>query len=215
MWIFNDEYNSLGNPTVTYEELKDFIGEDIFSSLPEWSLYPNLNQHKATIVDIFNMKYNCHKIGYSIYGKFENRMKLLFREHGPRFEIAYEKYNTDKDLILKVGKVTDREYLEARQSSINQSSNEQSGNTANLYDTPKTNLPNPLNKPSQVNTNDTNTTLEGNQKVDYSGDIKETVSQTDDTYIAELNKLIDNYRNLDYEFVKIFEDLFLNISIMW
>ena len=157
------------------------------------------------------MHYECKPIGHSIYGEFLRHLRIRFNEVAMGYSVLYEKYKNDADKLLLVGDVTTREYQEL--SSLTSSQSQETNATSNLYDTPKTNLPNPLNHPSSVNTND------GTGKIDTSntGSINrnETEQKTSAGYAEEVNKLRENYLNLDNAFVEEFKNLFLGITILW
>lgn len=141
-------------------------------------------------------------------------MRYLFAEWGPSFDLAYEKYLADKDNIRKVGKVIQRDHSEDGTSSIDSTSNTDESNTSNYYDTPKTSIPNPLANPSNATTAGGVSTETANTTGKTSLTRKETETDSQDTYLIELNKIIDSMRSLDTEFIDKFEELFVCIQVL-
>lgn len=212
MWL--SEYTRRASIAPSYAEIKEFMGQNVFNYLPEWESYPNLKQHQAYLVDTFDLMYDCKQIAYKIYGQFERYLKLKFRRIAPIYEVAYEKYNMDKDKLLTVGGLTTRDYEELRTLSNTTSGNVTGNSTSNYFDTPKELTPSLLNKPSNISTSNTTSDNTSSYKDDENRNLTETVATTSENYILELNKLIDNYRNLDTNFVDEFSDLFLNIYVI-
>lgn len=145
-----------------------------------------------------------------MYGEFLKHLRIRFQEVGAGYNVLYDKYKNDADKLLLVGDVTTREYHEL--SSLTSSQSQETNATNNLYDTPKTNFPNPLNHPSSVNTND------GTGKIDASntGSINrnEREQKTSRGYAEEVNRLRENYLNLNNAFVEEFRSLFLGIYVL-
>lgn len=203
-------YNRLGNTSQSYEELCGILGYDIFDSIPDWEEFPNLLANKNKLVDLFNLHYSCKKLGYEIYGEFYRHLRLTFQELAAGYNILYDKYKNDIDRLLLVGDVTIRDYEELSSLSSSQSLN--SDASSNFYDTPKTNIPDPLNKPSTITTNDGSQTTDGKSNSTVSR--KENEQKTSRGYADEVNRLRYQYLNLNNEFIKEFRNLFLGITIL-
>lgn len=209
-----DPWNSLGKVNISYEELIGYLEEDVFANIPEWNKYPNIALNKDYLVELFHLRYDCRQLGYATTRKFISRMRYLFAEWGPSFDLAYEKYLADKDNIRKVGKVIRRDHSEDGTSSIDSTSNTNESNTSNYYDTPKTSIPNPLANPSNATTAGGVSTETANTAGKTSLTRKETETDSQDTYLIELNKIIDSMRSLDTEFIDKFEELFVCIQVL-
>lgn len=207
------EWNSLGKINITYEELIGYLSEDVFNTLPEWADYPALNSNKDILTNLFHLKYDCKELGYATTRKFLARLELKFNEVAPRYNLAMDKYLNDKTNIETVGRVKERTHSESVTTNLSIANNQTNDNVSNFFDTPKTNLPNPLSKPTNATTGNSSTnqnrTDEGSSNTNRNE--KETDSQG--TYIVELNKIIDSMRVLNTDFIDEFADLFLNIKI--
>lgn len=127
------------------------------------------------------------------------------------YQVLYDKYINDEAKLMKVGDVTTRDYKEL--STVSSSQSLSSNASSNLYDTPKTNLPNELNHPSSINTNDGTS----NSSNDTKGSLtrNETEEKVANGYLNEVNKFRETYLNLDNAFVEEFKNLFLGITILW
>lgn len=127
------------------------------------------------------------------------------------YQVLYDKYINDEAKLTKVGDVTTRDYKEL--STVSSSQSLSSNASSNLYDTPKTNLPNELNHPSSISTNDGTS----NSSNDTEGSLgrNETEEKVANGYLNEVNKFRETYLNLDNAFVEEFKNLFLGITILW
>lgn len=208
-----NEWNSLGKINITYEELVNYLGEDVFNTLPEWTDYPNLRTNQAILTKLFHLRYDCRELGYATTREFLARLEYLFCDLAPRYDFAMGKYLIDKANIEKVGKVIQRDYEEVGDSTLNVKNNTTDGTTSNYYDTPKTSLPNPLANPSNatVQVGKARQTRKDTGHSELTRNETETDSQ--DAYLVELNKIIDAMRSLNTDFINEFEDLFLMIKI--
>ena len=208
-----NEWSSLGKINITYEDLVNYLGEDVFNTLPEWADYPNLRTNQAILTKLFHLRYDCRELGYATTRKFLARLEYLFCDLAPRYDFAMGKYLNDKANIEKVGKVIQRDYNEVGDSTLKIVNNTSDNTTSNYYDTPKTSLPNPLANPSnatvQAGTADQTRNDTGKSTITRT----ETETDSQDTYLAELNKIIDAMRSLNTDFINEFEDLFLMIKI--
>ena len=208
-----NEWNSLGKINITYEDLVNYLGEDVFNTLPEWADYPNLKANQSILTKLFHLQYDCRELGYATTRKFLSRLEYLFCELAPRYDFAMGKYLNDKANIEKVGKVIQRDYNEVGNSTLDVVNNTNDNTTSNYYDTPKTSVPNPLANPSNATVQ--NASADQTRKDTGKSTIARTETETDsqDTYLIELNKIIDATRPLNTDFINEFEDLFLMIKI--
>lgn len=208
-----NEWSSLGKINITYEDLVNYLGEDVFNTLPEWADYPNLKANQSILTKLFHLRYDCRELGYATTREFLARLEYLFCDLAPRYDFAMGKYLNDKANIEKVGKVIQRDYNEVGDSTLNVVNNTSDNTTSNYYDTPKTSLPNPLASPSnatvQAGTADQTRNDTGKSTITRT----ETETDSQDTYLVELNKIIDAMRSLNTDFINEFEDLFLMIKI--
>lgn len=208
-----NEWSSLGKINITYEELVNYLGEDVFNTLPEWTEYANLKANQAMLTKLFHLRYDCRELGYATTRKFLARLEYLFADLAPRYDFAFGKYMNDKANIEKVGKVIQRDYNEVGDSTLNVVNNTSDNTTSNYYDTPKTTVPNPLANPSNATVQNGS----ADQTRDDTGHSQltrtETETDSQDTYLVELNKIIDAMRSLNTDFINEFEDLFLRIKI--
>ena len=148
---------------------------------------------------------------YDIYGEFLKHLRIRFQEVAAGYQVLYDKYINDEAKLMKVGDVTTRDYEELSRVSSSQSLS--SNASSNLYDTPKTNLPNELNHPSSINTNDGTSNSNNNTKGSLTR--SETEEKIANGYLNEDNKFRETYLNLDNAFVEEFRNLFLGITILW
>lgn len=206
-------YNRLGAVTVSYKEVDDFFGPGVIENLPEWDLYPELAKQKEAIIYLFHIRYDCREIGYDMPYKFIERLKYKFHELGPRYNLAYQLYNTKQAEIEKIGRVTIVNSNGNRTLTIKDNVTNKNNSKSNYYDTPKVNPPSSLVNPSNStmgedagestrdNTTTDNTTADA------------TTTETDQ-YLEQMNRIIDAYRSLDVQFVNDLEDLFLQVKIL-
>lgn len=208
-----DPWNSLGKINITYEDLVNYLGEDVFNTLPEWADYPNLKANQSILTKLFHLRYDCRELGYATTRKFLSRLEYLFCDLAPRYDFAMGKYLNDKANIEKVGKVIQRDYNEVGDSTLDVVNNTNDNTTSNYYDTPKTSIPNPLANPSNATVQ--NASADQTRKDTGKSTITRTETEIDsqDTYLVELNKIIDATRSLNTDFINEFEDLFLMIKI--
>ena len=208
-----NEWSSLGKINITYEELVNYLGEDVFNTLPEWADYPNLQANQAILTKLFHLRYDCRELGYATTRKFLARLEYLFCDLAPRDDFAMGKYLNDRANIEKVCKVIQRDYNEVGDSTLNVTNNTNDNTTSNYYDTPKTSLPNPLASPSNATVQAGTVDQKRNDTAKSTITRNETETDSPDTYLVELNKIIDAMRSLNTDFINEFEDLFLMIKI--
>ena len=208
-----NEWDSLGKINITYEDLVNYLGEDVFNTLPEWADYPNLKANQSILTKLFHLRYDCRELGYATTRKFLSRLEYLFCDLAPRYDFAMSKYLNDRANIGRVGKVIQRGYTEMGDSTLNVVNNTNNNTTSNYYDTPKTSVPNPLANPSNVTVQ--NASADQTRKDTGKSTMTRTETETDspDTYLVELNKIIDATRSLNTDFINEFEDLFLTVKI--
>lgn len=206
-------YNRLGAVTVSYKEVDDFFGPGVIENLPEWDLYPELAKQKEAIIYLFHIRYDCREIGYDMPYKFVERLKYKFYELGPRYNLAYQLYNTKQAEIEKIGKVTIVNSNGNRTLSINDKVTNSNNSKSNYYDTPKVNPPSSLVNPSNSTVGeDSGNSTRDNTTTDTST-ADATTTETDQ-YLEQMNRIIDAYRSLDVQFVNDLEDLFLQVKIL-
>lgn len=206
-------YNRLGAVTVSYKEVDDFFGPGVIENLPEWDLYPELAKQKEAIIYLFHIRYDCREIGYDMPYKFIERLKYKFYELGPRYNLAYQLYNTKQAEIEKIGRVTIVNSNGNRTLSINDKVTNSNNSKSNYYDTPKVNPPSSLVNPSNstVGEDSGNSTRDNTTTDNTTADA--TTTETDQ-YLEQMNRIIDAYRSLDVQFVNDLEDLFLQAKIL-
>lgn len=209
-----EPYNRLGSLTVTYSELCDFLGEEVIEELEEWALFPNLELNKNAVCKAFHIRYDCREIGYDMPYKFINRLSYKFMELGPRYDFAFRKYKVDSDNIDKVGRTTLSDADSTRTLATSDNTSTERSNNSSYYDTPKTNLPDPLTNPTNVSTDKMDDTAARNIDTSDTQTAHSSVSVTDKQYIEDLNKVIDEYRGLITQFVNDLEALFLQVKSM-
>lgn len=206
-------YNRLGAVTVSYKEVDDFFGPGVIENLPEWDLYPELAKQKEAIIYLFHIRYDCREIGYDMPYKFVERLKYKFYELGPRYNLAYQLYNTKQAEIEKIGRVTIVNSNGNRTLSINDKVTNSNNSKSNYYDTPKVNPPSSLVNPSNSTVGeDSGNSTRDNTTTDTST-ADATTTETDQ-YLEQMNRIIDAYRSLDVQFVDDLEDLFLQVKIL-
>lgn len=206
-------YNRLGAVTVSYKEVDDFFGPGVIENLPEWDLYPELAKQKEAIIYLFHIRYDCREIGYDMPYKFIERLKYKFYELGPRYNLAYQLYNTKQAEIEKIGRVTIVNSNGNRTLSINDKITNSNNSKSNYYDTPKVNPPSNLVNPSNSTVGeDSGNSTRDNTTTDTST-ADATTTETDQ-YLEQMNRIIDAYRSLDVQFVNDLEDLFLQVKIL-
>ena len=206
-------YNRLGAVTVSYKEVDDFFGPGVIENLPEWDLYPELAKQKEAIIYLFHIRYDCREIGYDMPYKFIERLKYKFYELGPRYNLAYQLYNTKQAEIEKIGRVTIVNSNGNRTLSINDKVTNSNNSKSNYYDTPKVNPPSSLVNPSNSTVGeDSGNSTRDNTTTDTSTAVA-TTTETDQ-YLEQMNRIIDAYRSLDVQFVNDLEDLFLQVKIL-
>lgn len=206
-------YNRLGTVTVSYKEVDDFFGPGVIENLPEWDLYPELAKQKEAIIYLFHIRYDCREIGYDMPYKFIERLKYKFYELGPRYNLAYQLYNTKQAEIEKIGRVTIVNSNGNRTLSINDKVTNSNNSKSNYYDTPKVNPPGSLVNPSNstIGEDSGNSTRDNTTTDNTTADA--TTTETDQ-YLEQMNRIIDAYRSLDVQFVNDLEDLFLQVKIL-
>lgn len=206
-------YNRLGAVTVSYKEVDDFFGPGVIENLPEWDLYPELAKQKEAIIYLFHIRYDCREIGYDMPYKFIERLKYKFYELGPRYNLAYQLYNTKQAEIEKIGRVTIVNSNGNRTLSINDKVTNSNNSKSNYYDTPKVNPPSSLVNPSNstIGEDSGNSTRDNTTTDNTTADA--TTTETDQ-YLEQMNRIIDAYRSLDVQFVNDLEDLFLQVKIL-
>lgn len=206
-------YNRLGAVTVSYKEVDDFFGPGVIENLPEWDLYPELAKQKEAIIYLFHIRYDCREIGYDMPYKFIERLKYKFYELGPRYNLAYQLYNTKQAEIEKIGRVTIVNSNGNRTLSINDKVTNSNNSKSNYYDTPKVNPPSSLVNPSNSTLGeDSGNSTRDNTTTDTST-ADATTTETDQ-YLEQMNRIIDAYRSLDVQFISDLEDLFLQVKIL-
>lgn len=206
-------YNRLGAVTVSYKEVDDFFGPGVIENLPEWDLYPELAKQKEAIIYLFHIRYDCREIGYDMPYKFIERLKYKFYELGPRYNLAYQLYNTKQAEIEKIGRVTIVNSNGNRTLSINDKVTNSNNSKSNYYDTPKVNPPSSLVNPSNSTLGEDSGNSTRNNTTTDTSTADATTTETDQ-YLEQMNRIIDAYRSLDVQFVNDLEDLFLQVKIL-
>lgn len=188
---------------------------DLFDQLEEWEEYPHLLQNKTKLVEYFHVKFDCREIGYSTFKKFNDHLRFKYQEIAPRYDLMFDLYQTSLEQIKKPGRYTDRQYSATGTDSNTSTSSVSSKGDNSQYDTPKTNLPNPLSHPSMVSTSESQDTNELSSNLTREATETEHLTTTDQEYIDALNNLGDKYRSLMTDFILEFERLFLGSYILY
>lgn len=207
-------YSKNPSHSITYLELCEEMEEDPFADLAEWADNPNLLQNKDKLVELFHLMYDCKEIGQSTPGQFYRYLRIKYNDVALRYETLLALYEANKASLLVPGSKTTRVYNELNQGNDTNTSTIDNTDTNSQYDTPKTNLPNALTFPSVINTNVTDGDNQNILDSSHNRGITETVTSIDTDTVEKLNAIGEKYKDIIFDFVYEFGDLFLTIYIL-
>lgn len=178
----------------------------------EWSTdYTELNKHKDKLIARFNKEYALREIGAETEYRWQMILQNRLDEVSEHYDHMYKVFAENNVDELGTGYTTTDEFTRETESSMD-STNERQADSK-YKDTPSNNA-STLNNPTEQTVDDSNETYSS------TGTGKQTDSRTttkklhDDTMIRELNYLVDNYKSIDNEFIKEFENCFIGIMVM-
>ena len=168
--------------------------------------YPNLVKHKATLIGRFNEEYAFREIGQETPLRWQLFVNARFNEVAEKYDHAYKVLSSDRLDELGTGyKVTDA--LTRKMTSKMDSTDKFEGN-GKFKDTP---ISGTVNNPTTEQIDD-NLTTYGSTGSDTQDDSRTTTKeQHDDVIMKELNWLADQYKVLNNDFIKEFDNMFIQI----
>lgn len=194
------------------QEIAPTVGINGINWHPE--LYPNLNEHKARLVERFNLNYAIREVSREDINQWMMLLQNRYDEIADRFNHAYKLYDDDEIHLDNITLGYVREILYGNQSSGNSSSSGSSSSTSKFRDTP-TSGNSTINNPTTENLDTASSSNEGESSRRASGNSKETYDYHDKHVMEEVNKIIDKYRQLDSEFTREFNEMFIGIMGVW
>lgn len=168
--------------------------------------YPNLVKHKTTLIGRFNEEYAFREIGQETTLRWQLFVNARFNEVAEKYDHAYKVLSSERLDELGTGyTVTDA--LTRKMTSKMDSTDKFEGN-GKFKDTP---ISGTINNPTTEQIDD-NLTTYGSTGSDTQDDSRTTKKeQHDDIIMKELNWLADQYKVLNNEFIKEFENMFIQI----
>ena len=168
--------------------------------------YPNLVKHKTTLIGRFNEEYAFRELGQETTLRWQLFVNARFNEVAEKYEHAYKVLSSDRLDELGTGyTVTDN--LDREMNSKMDSTDKFDGNSK-FKDTP---ISGTINNPTTEQIDD-NLTTYGSTGNDTQKDSRVTTKvQHDDVIMKELNWLADQYKVLNNEFIKEFDNMFIQI----
>ena len=192
------------------EYLYQLLEEDPTAGLVscDWdeTKYPFLCEHKDILVSRFTEHYMFREIGQETPVRWQLFVKARFNEIAEHYNHAYKVFKENNVDKLGTGYVI-VDSLDRASTSKLDSTNEFSG-TEKYKDTPITGT---IGNPTSETNSESNTTY-GSEGKDTQTDKRVTTKTNhDDTMIRELNYLSDYYKTINNEFIKEFENQFMQI----
>ena len=178
------------------------------------TLYPNLYNHKARLVYRFNRHYQLREISRENAEQWMLLLQDRFDEVADRFNHAYKLYDDQTINLDNLGLGYIREYWTSGNSSGSSDANGTSSSDTKFKDT-TTNSNSTKNNPTTQNIEDNENSVHSESENTSSGHSKEQLDRHDEHIIDEVNELIRKYRQLDEDFIREFNELFIGIMAKW
>ena len=168
--------------------------------------YPYLVKYKTTLIGRFNEEYAFRELGQETTLRWQLFVNARFNEIAEKYDHAYKVLSSDRLDELGTGyTVTDA--LTRKMTSKMDSTDKFEGN-GKFKDTP---ISGTINNPTTEQIDD-NLTTYGSTGSDTQDDSRTTKKeQHDDIIMKELNWLADQYKVLNNEFIKEFDNMFIQI----
>ena len=178
------------------------------------TMYPKLFTQKSRLVYRFNKHYQFREISREDTTVWMKLLQDRFDEIADKYNHAYSLYdNPDIDLDkLGVGYKRTIDYENSRTGSST-SSTESSGN-AKFRDTP-TNEDSTINNPTTENVDTSESSGESSNESSGEGTTTEIYEYNDRHIVDDINELIAKYKQLDEDFIREFEQMFIGIIAEW
>lgn len=170
------------------------------------TLYPNLVKHKSVLIGRFNETYAFREIGQETPLRWQLFVNARFNEVAEKYDHAYKVLSSDRLDELGTGYTVTDEFERTTGSKMD-STDKFEGNSQ-FKDTP---ISGSINNPT-TEQNDDNLTTYGSVGSGTQKDTRTTKKeQHDDVIMKELNWLADQYKVLNNDFIKEFENMFIQI----
>lgn len=192
------------------EFLYQLLNEDPKAGLEscDWNetLYPFLCQHKEILINRFKENYMFREIGQETPVRWQLFVKARFNEIAEKYNHSYKVFTENNVDEIGIGyKITDT--LDRATTSKMDSTNK-FDSTDKFKDTP---IAGSIGNPTTEENSNSNTVY-GSTGNDTQNDTRTTEKVThDDVLIKELNYLSDYFKTINNEFIKEFENQFMQI----
>lgn len=176
-------------------------------------IYPNLYAHKDTLVDRFNREYAFREIGQETVNRWHHFLQCRFDEVADHFNHMYKVFEENNVDELGTGYSYQETLNQTKTGSV--ASTNKNSSDSKFADTPGS-TSSTINNPTSQNIDESEQT--GSTNTTDSNDYQKTIKRTDhqEHMIEELNKLTDNYKSIDNEFIQSFENMFMGIEeVVW
>ncbi|MFT0899724.1 hypothetical protein [Candidatus Methanoprimaticola sp. MG2] len=178
----------------------------------EWNTkYTNLNTHKDELITRFNKEYALREIGAETEHRWQMILQNRLDEVSEHYDHMYKVFAENNVDELGTGYTTTDEFQRDTESSMD-STNERNADSK-YKDTPS-NSTSTINNPTEQTVNNSDETYSSTGTGKQTDKRTTTKKLHDDVMVRELNYLVDNYKSIDNEFIKEFENCFIGIMIM-
>lgn len=173
-------------------------------------LYPHLYKHKDRLIQRFDSKYGLREIGAETVHRWMYLLQNRFDEIAPKYDHAYKLYEDETINLdnLTLGYV--RKILYSSKGTGESTTESQESGNSKFRDTP-TSGDSTINNPTTENVDTTSSKGNSKSNRNSGGNSSETYDYHDEHVMLEVNKLIDEYKILDEEFINLFNEMFIGI----
>lgn len=179
--------------------------------------YETLTSLQKELSDLFHEYYKFREIGAETVKRFQYNLQRRTNEIVEQYEVLFNLYK-DTDLISRGRKIetdTNVSILENKSSNSSVSTEYNTENKEVFQDTPVTPLVENLTYATNITDNKNKNTGEMSTSKNDNNDITRSSDQSMITHdkmpIEEINTIIENYRSLKINFVKEYENCFINV----
>lgn len=178
------------------------------------TLYPNLYNHKDRLVYRFNKHYQLREISREDAGQWMLLLQDRFDEVANKYNHAYKLYDNQTIKLDEFGIGYLREIWYNSEGSGSSSSSSSGSASSKFRDTP-TNGNSTVNNPTTENVDNSSGSSSSENQREGSGHSKEKYDYNDKQIMDEVNELINKYKQLDEDFIREFNNMFIGLLAKW
>lgn len=176
--------------------------------------YLTLFQHRTRLIERFNLTYALREVGREDLNQWMTLLQNKFNEICDKYNHAYKLYDDEAISLDELGLGYVREYLSSSTGEGTASSASSATGDTKYRDTP-TEAQSVINNPTTETLENNEVTGSSDSSHESSFEATEKVTRHDQHVMQEVNRLIEDYKQLDTSFTHEFDELFIGIMSEW